>query len=167
MTFYVTNQNTVIGVMLLVGVFAGILYDLFTVKRILLKTPAAMLFFEDILFCLIVCTVFVFSIFITNYGYVRWFECAAFLSGLGIYRFFISQIFVKMLVTVFRFFIRFVKIIAVFLISPVLAIGKILVRKLLKIFAFIREKTRENSVKTYSKRRKKREIRQSLHGFDA
>lgn len=167
MTFYVTNQNTVIAVMLLVGVFAGILYDLFAVKRLILKTPAVLLFIEDILFCMIVCAVFVLAVFITNYGYVRWYECAAFLLAAGVYRFFVSQAFVKVLYTSLKFLICFVKKTVLLLIAPLAALGKIFVRNLLKHFAFIREKNRENLVKTYSKRRKKREIRHSSRGFDA
>lgn len=166
MTFYVTNQNTVIAVLFSVGVFAGVLYDLFTVKRTLLKTPAAVLFIEDILFCLVLCTVFVFSVFITNYGYVRWYEYAAFLFGFGVYRFFVSWLFVKVLLALLKVFIGAVKKIVIFLVTPLVAVVGKLVHILLKLIGLILEKTRENSVKTYSKRRKKREIRLSIRGFD-
>ena len=86
MTFYVTNQNTVFASLLVLGVFLGILFDLFYVPVSICRRIRFFVFLLDFIYCLTCCILFIIVIYITNYGYVRWYEFLSVALGMGIYR---------------------------------------------------------------------------------
>ncbi len=102
MTFYVTNQNNVVFSLALVGVLFGVLWDLFEIKRTFLRTGKILIFFEDLLYFALFTVVFVMTVFVTNYGYIRWYEFVGVFSGFAFYKAFFS----KTVVAVISFFIR-------------------------------------------------------------
>ncbi len=166
MTFYVTNQNFVVLTLLVIGLCTGLIYDAFTVKRILLKTPFVLLFFEDVLFCLISCIIFVFAIFITNYGYVRWYEAAAFLSGFALYKLLVSWLIVKVFVTVLRFAAKIIRRVFFIVVLPLKFIFVKLFEFARKLLLILRKAAQNSALKRYSKGRIKEEIRRANRGFE-
>ncbi len=80
--------------LMLFGALAGSVYDLFKIKRRIFFTPAPLLFFDDLLFCLIsacgmICTVFAF-----NNGNLKWYEIPLFAFGFAVYRKTVSKVFI-------------------------------------------------------------------------
>ena len=69
----------------LLGVVTGILYDVFRIIRIAFRHNAVMVFFEDILFCMITSCMLILMIFCANYGIVRWFSVMGCAAGFFIY----------------------------------------------------------------------------------
>lgn len=86
MTFYVTNQNVVVASLLVLGVLLGFLFDIFQVPISFCKRISLFVFLFDVLYCLAGCVVFVIVIYITNYGYVRWYEFLSVALGMWAYR---------------------------------------------------------------------------------
>lgn len=106
MTFYVTNQNFVILCLFLLGFALGVLFDAFSVKRIFIRTPQILLVAEDLIFSLLALIFFLITIFITNYGYVRWYEFLSLLCGFLLYKFFISYFVISASVFIIRLILR-------------------------------------------------------------
>ena len=92
MSFYVTNQNIVVIVLFLFGTVCGLFRDLITVKRYFVRTTSIVAFFEDLLYCLVLTIIYHITVFVTNYGYVRWYEFASLFAGFATYRVTLSKI---------------------------------------------------------------------------
>ena len=97
MTFYVTNQNTVVLVLTLLGAVSGVIRDIVKVKRRFARTGKILEFAEDFICCIILTFVYHMAVFVTNYGYVRWYEFACLVVGFALYRITISSLVVKAL----------------------------------------------------------------------
>ena len=166
MTFYVTNQSFVVLTLFLVGVCSGLVYDVFTVKRLLLKTPNVLLFIEDIVFCLVSCIIFVFAIFITNYGYVRWYEAAFFAAGFVLYKLFVSWLVVKVFEVILKFTARIVKKAVQIVMAPLKFIWINVFRACKKLYRKLCKAAENNTLKRYSKKRMNEEIRKAIKGFE-
>ena len=67
------------------GIVTGILYDVFRIIRIAFRHNAVMVFFEDILFCMMTSCMLILMIFCANYGIVRWFSVMGCAAGFFIY----------------------------------------------------------------------------------
>lgn len=128
MTFYVTNQNNVVFSLAIVGVLFGFLWDVFEIKRIFLRTGKILIFFEDLLYFALFTIVFVMTVFVTNYGYIRWYEFMGVLSGFVLYKVFFS----KTVVAVISFFIK----LAGRIITAVLRPFVLLFRRAVKFICF-------------------------------
>lgn len=86
MTFYVTDQNTVVFAFAVFGAIAGVLRDITVVKRQIMPTGAILRFIEDILYCMLLTALYHVLAFVVNYGYVRWYEFASAFIGFLLYR---------------------------------------------------------------------------------
>ena len=93
MTFYVTDQNTVVIVLLLFGAFCGVLRDIIIAKRRVFHAGVVIAFFEDLIFCILLTAVYHMIVFVTNYGYVRWYEFVSVFAGFLLYRISFGKIF--------------------------------------------------------------------------
>lgn len=129
MTFYVTNQNNVVFSLAIVGVLFGVLWDVFEIKRAFLRSGKILIFFEDLLYFALFTIVFVMTVFVTNYGYIRWYEFVGVLCGFAFYKAFFS----KTVVAVISFFIRLARRI----IGAVLRPFVWLLRRAVKIVCFL------------------------------
>ncbi len=165
MTFYVTNQNLVVLYLFALGAILGVLYDAFVIKRVLLKTPAPLLFLEDLLFCLISCTAFMFTVFITNYGYVRWYEIIFALSGFAAYKLVFSYFIVRSAVYVLRLIIKAITFIVGLIVKPIKLIFLSLWRFIIKLIARYKAFRYNRNIINYSRRKMKRECELANKGF--
>lgn len=120
------NQELVFLNMAVVGVFLGILYDIFKLKRKLLGSFYIILFIDDLIFWIISAITFIFAVFISNNGIFRWYELCFTILGFIFYRVTLSKllmpvaeaviILIKRLV---RMMIRTVLIPLIILLKPV------------------------------------------------
>lgn len=85
---------------IVVGVFVGLLWDLLTVKRNIVKTGAVVRFAEDFLLCIFTFAAFLFFVLKANYGMMRWYEIGGAYIGFATYRFAFGRFVVKILTTV-------------------------------------------------------------------
>ena len=121
MTFYVTNQNTVVFVLVLFGIVCGFVRDIITVKRRFIPAGAVLSFFEDLVYCLVFTLLYHITVFVTNYGYVRWYEFASLFAGFLLYRFTLSRAVITLFCAVIAFIIKIFGV----LLMPVLRLSKI------------------------------------------
>lgn len=133
MTFYVTNQNTVVLVLTLLGAVSGIIRDIVKVKRRFVRTGKILEFFEDFICCIVLTFIYHMTVFVTNYGYVRWYEVAGLILGFGLYRITVSDIFVKVLSAFAELLHKLIKLVA----YPVVRIFKMVSSVFMRIYAKI------------------------------
>lgn len=165
MTFYVTNQNYVVLCLFVIGVVIGVVYDIFNIKREIFGKKLIFYYLDDLLFSFIYTTIFVFAIFLTNYGYVRWYEIASALIGFIIYKSTISNIFVKLTTEAIRFVLKILKVIIGIILKPVIAILSFVISFIKKIYLLILRKIEKEKLENNSKKRLKRELILSGKGF--
>ena len=161
MTFYVTNQNFVILSLFLFGIALGVLYDAFSVKRIFIRTPQILLVIEDLIFSLLALISFLMIIFITNYGYVRWYEFFSLFCGFFIYKIFLSYFLVKASLFIIRFVIRVIGIV----LFPFKNFVLMLFKGVCRIYRCIAELLYSYRIKRYSAKRTKQDCKLSQRGF--
>ncbi|MBR3994354.1 MAG: spore cortex biosynthesis protein YabQ [Clostridia bacterium] len=161
MTFYVTNQNTVVFVLVLFGIFCGFVRDIITVKRRFIRTGAILSFFEDLIYCLIFTVLYHITVFVTNYGYVRWYEFASLFAGFSLYRFTISKAVITVLCALIGFITKIIRI----LLKPVMTLVKIIYKKATALLCVILRFCYKKRVVAYSKRMCRKHIRLAQGGF--
>ncbi len=165
MTFYVTNQNYVVLILFALGAALAILYDAFAIKRAFIKTNTILLIFDDLLFCFISCIAFLAVIFITNYGYIRWYEIIFTLSGFLLYRLIFSKFIIKITVSVLRvIFNALIKTVVLILTPLKFVISKLFVL-FKKICSVLMVRLYQCRIKSKSNRRMKSDKKLSLKGF--
>jgi len=94
--FFPTNQDRVFTVMFLLGIVLGILYDLFKIKRHILRAGKCFLIIDDLLFSVLSIILFLLTVFTVNNGIFRWFELFFCFVGFCVYRATISRLFLKL-----------------------------------------------------------------------
>ena len=67
------NQCKIFGIFLILGIFIGILFDFFRSLRKSFKTSNLIIYIEDILFFIIIGTIFLNSILRFDYGEIRFY----------------------------------------------------------------------------------------------
>ena len=165
MTFYVTNQNYVVLCLFVIGVVIGVIYDIFKIKREIFGKNVIFYYLDDLLFSFIYTTIFVFAIFLTNYGYVRWYEIVSAFIGFIIYKSTISNIFVKITTEAIRFVLKILKVIIGIIFKPIIVILSFVLSLFKKIYLLILGKIEKEKTKINSKKRLKRELILSRKGF--
>ncbi len=165
MTFYTTNQNYVVLWLFIIGAVIGTIYDIFKVKREIFGKKLIFYIIDDLLFSLIYTTVFVFAIFLTNYGYVRWYEIVAAVFGFILYKVTLSNLFVRTATLIIRFILKVLKSIIALFLKPVAVILSFAVTSFKRIFSLILSKYQVKKAKSNSKNMLRREINLSRKGF--
>ncbi len=90
--YYPGNQGNVVLYFLLLGVFLGLLYDVFKVKRLFLGEFKAVLLVDDVIYMALTGIIMTFFAFCVNNGRMRWYEFAPPILGFFAYRATISKI---------------------------------------------------------------------------
>ena len=94
------NQANLFLIFTLEGVIIGLIFDIFRILRKSFKTSDILTYIEDILFWIITGILLLYSIFIFNYGEIRFFMFVAILLGAMFYMLLISRYVIKISVTV-------------------------------------------------------------------
>ena len=162
MTFYVTNQNRMVLILVLLGAFFGIFGDLVRVKRRFFKTGRIAVFAEDLL-CFVICTaIFEITVFVTNYGYFRWYEFVSLVAGYMLYVFLLQDAVVWVLVGVAGIVSSLVRTV----LSPFVRMCSLLFKIIEKNFGAFGEFLNERTAKYYSAKTLKRIAAMSERGFE-
>ena len=85
MTNLVSDELKVCFFCIAYGFALGLIYDLFKLQRRLFKEGIAVIMIQDTLFWIIGGFLFYFTIFRSNYGIIRWYECVIFFIGFYMY----------------------------------------------------------------------------------
>ena len=93
---------------ILLGIVTGIIYDFFRIFRVALRHNAVAVFFEDLLFCLIVSIMLILFIFCENYGIVRWFSFLGWMGGFYIYRQTVGRVVMAAAQMIIKFIKRYI-----------------------------------------------------------
>src|SRR5574344_2588239 len=82
------------------GGIIGILFDIFRIRRIIIKLPDFVTYIEDVLFWIITGIILIFLIFYLNNDDIRLYHFLLFLLGMSVYFIFISKYILKMFVKI-------------------------------------------------------------------
>ncbi len=74
------------------GMIAGVLFDLFKIKRHIFGAPQILLFFDDFIFMLTCGILVIFDAFAFNNGNFKWYEAPFMLFGFTVYRLTLSRL---------------------------------------------------------------------------
>jgi spore cortex biosynthesis protein YabQ len=148
---------------LLVGVYAGILYDLIRVLRKLIKHNLFFIQLEDFFYWIIISSGVFFVMLSKNSGEVRSFCIAGSLIGMNIYAILFSKLIETIVFNTIKFIIRFIINILKIILYPIRLIIKILsipFNFLKKYFGYTHNflKNKSNKIKRYSKIKIKQKI---------
>ena len=165
MTFYVTNQNTVVLVLFLFGAFFAFLRDIIRVKRSLISVCTFVEAFEDFLYCVVFAFAYRVTVFVANYGYVRWYEICACAGGFAFYRLVLSVVVTKMLRTVILATVTLIRKVFLFLSSPFVFVAKKLYRMLCKKMQAIHKKVEAGMIKHHSDVTMRKQLKSARYGF--
>ncbi len=91
------------------GLFLGVLYDAFSVKRILFGCNTVICFIDDIAFMFISGFMFLITAFWFNNGIIRWYEFFSCLIGFIVYKLTVSRLVMLLMNLVVKFVKRLVK----------------------------------------------------------
>lgn len=120
------EQIYIFFIFIICGVIIGIMFDIFRILRKSFKTPDIITYIEDILFWIITCVLFAYTIFTYNNGEIRLYIFIGALVGILMYILTISRYFIKFCVKIIEIIRRIIK---KFVVYPLKIILKIL-RKL-------------------------------------
>ena len=162
MEFFFSDQTAAVFCCLLAGVFMGVVYDLFLIKRRVFGGNRVTLCIEDALFCVISFIMLMLFVLKANYGQMRWYEVVLPYPGFVIYRKSIGRVTVnfgafiigKIIFLGRMLFGAFVLVPAKFTVKM---LGKFRV-KAVKCFCFMR-------MKGYTDRKKRSFVRSAGRGF--
>lgn len=161
MTFYVTDQNRVVFALFLFGIFCGFMRDIITVKRKVIGTVIFTEIPEDIIYCALMTFLYFMVIFVTNYGYVRWYEFASLSAGFALYRLTLSGIVVRMLSFVLEKLLKITGAVLKFVLSPMVFLARLLKKRIFIVVAFCSEK----EMRRRSEAVLKRHLKKAENGF--
>ncbi len=165
MTFYVTDQNIVVLILMLSGVLFAFFRDILKVKRHFLKSGKVLTFIEDFLYCAVCGFVFQITVFVTNYGYVRWYEFAGVIFGFGLYRILLEELILKIIISVTGLIAGAVSYILGIVLSPVRFVFLRITKVFKKCYFVLYEKFMQRRLKIYSDKAEKRLLEFSGKGF--
>lgn len=100
----VLNQANLFLIFSLEGVIIGLIFDIFRILRKSFKTNDIITYIEDVLFWIITGILILYSIFIFNYGEIRFFMFVGIFLGAMLYMLLISKYVIKVSVSVINFF---------------------------------------------------------------
>ena len=102
------------------GIVLAVIYDIFRIIRIAFKHSAIVVFFEDILYCLIWTLSLIMLIFCANYGVIRWFSLFGSIAGFYIYYNTIGRI----VISLANVIISFIKKVIMSIVRPIVRFTK-------------------------------------------
>ncbi|NLC69030.1 MAG: spore cortex biosynthesis protein YabQ, partial [Clostridiaceae bacterium] len=111
---------------LLGGMLIAFIYDIFRIKRRIVKTSVVFLHLEDILFWIIAVIVMFLFVHYTNEGEIRGYIFIGAFAGAAVYMLLLSKIIISCSVAILNFTIKAVKLILFILTYPVRLVFKIL-----------------------------------------
>lgn len=126
----VSNQLYVFFVMVLCGACAGVLFDLLRALRRAFGANAFTTSLGDILFWLIISIGVYMTIFMFNYGQIRWHEIIGIILGSVIYFLAFSRAIMKIMELLFKFFTKIFQIIFKIVLTPLIFLYKMIKRPL-------------------------------------
>lgn len=129
----VSNQLYVFFVMILCGVCAGVLFDLLRALRRAFGANSFTTSVSDILFWLAISIGVYMTIFMFNYGQIRWYEIIGIILGSVIYFLALSGIIMKILGALFNFFTKIFQFIFKIILTPLVFLYKMIKRPLFYI----------------------------------
>ena len=100
----VLNQANLFLIFSIEGVIIGLVFDVFRILRKSFKTNDIITYIEDVLFWIITGILILYSIFIFNYGEIRFFMFIGIFLGAMLYMLLISKHVIKVSVSVIKFF---------------------------------------------------------------
>ena len=112
---YITVQCKLFALCLLLGAALGLLYDVLRIFRIAIKHNFIMMFFEDLIYCLIWTSMLILTIFCVNSGVVRWFALIGSAGGFFVYFNTLGRLIIKLANVI----ITFIKKVLLFIWRPV------------------------------------------------
>lgn len=102
----ISNQASLFLIFTIEGIIIGLIFDIFRILRKSFKTNDIVTYVEDILFWLITGFLILYSIFIFNYGEIRFFMFVGIFLGAMFYMLLISRYVIKISVSVIDFLKR-------------------------------------------------------------
>lgn len=136
--FFPPNQQFAFINLFILGVFIGILSDMFTVKRRLFLNNTIVCFFDDIVLVFISGFLFLVCVFITNNGILRWYEFFSCALGLFLYKITVSKVILSLFLRIADALQNIVKRIILFIIKCLKLMSKPLKWLLKVLYRFIR-----------------------------
>lgn len=103
--FYPPDQNRVFLILFLFGFVVGLVYDAFKMKRCLLGCSSLVLFLDDFVFSIVSVIAFLFVVFWSNNGIVRWYEFFFTLLGFYLYLITVSRLLFSSVLNVLNWFL--------------------------------------------------------------
>ena len=122
----VSNQANLFLIFTLEGITIGLIFDIFRILRKSFKTSDIVTYIEDILFWLITGILLLYTIFVFNYGEIRFFMFVGIFLGAMLYMLLISRYVIKISVTVIEILKKIITFIFKISIFPFRFIYKIL-----------------------------------------
>ena len=127
----ISNQANLFLIFTIEGIIIGFIFDIFRILRKSFKTSDIVTYIEDILFWIITGVLILYSIFIFNYGEIRFFMFVGMFLGAMFYMLLISKYVIKISVKI----INLLKQIAIFIFKvikfPIELLYKILKKPIL------------------------------------
>ncbi len=105
------DQFPVIISFFICGIFSGILFDLFKIKRRIFGANKMILFVDDFIFMLICATAVIFTAYAFNNGNMKWYEVPDMVAGFVVYRKTFSVVFIKICFFLIDKIKQFIKVI--------------------------------------------------------
>lgn len=161
MTFYVTDQNTVVVFLVILGVIFGLASDIVKVKRHFIPTGKLIRFTEDFLYCILCTFLYQITVFVLNYGYVRWYEFAGVMVGYLLYVLLFEDAFMHIIIWIVNKMLRILSI----LMRPFVRLRSMAVKCIRRSYARISDKVYSMTLKKYSDKVKKKIAASSKQGF--
>jgi len=122
----VKNQVYVFLWSIVGGALIALIYDLFRIKRKTVKTGIVAIYFEDLIYWVIVAIVMFAVVYHSNEGEIRGFIFIGTILGVTLYAIFLSKIITKFVVFIIRLIFRILKKLWEIVIFPFKLIFKIL-----------------------------------------
>ena len=121
--FFPPNQSIVFLNMAILGLVLGIVYDIFSVKRIIFGCHFLLCLFDDVLYTLICGFSFIIGVFITNNGNLRWYEFICCFMGFMLYKCTLSKpfmYFMRCFIGIINLLVRKILYFIAFIIKPII-----------------------------------------------
>lgn len=147
----VSNQANLFLIFTIEGIIIGLIFDIFRILRKSFKTSDLITYIEDILFWLITGVLILYTIFVFNYGEIRFFMFAGIFLGAMFYMLLISQYVIKISVTVIGFFKKTISFIFKIIIFPFRFIYKIFSKPIWFCIINIKKIIRQIKIKFFKK----------------
>ena len=151
----ISNQASLFLIFTIEGIIIGLIFDIFRILRKSFKTTDIVTYIEDILFWLITGILILYTIFVFNYGEIRFFMFVGIFLGAMLYMLLISRYVIKISVTTIEFIKKTIMLILKIVIFPFQFIYRILKKIFSKPIVFciinIKKIIRQIKIKFFKK----------------